>query len=245
MFLKAGTIVLLSGAISTCADFVDEDRIEIETGPSITRTIEAQDFDRLAINGSYDVIVVPGETAAIEMVGPENIVNKTRFDFEDGLLTISPRDNDGLIIRWADGSKTEIRITSPGIRETTILGSSDVRMEAYEGEDFLATIKGSGDLNVGKLAAGTAAFEIQGSGDVYAAGTAERLDVAVAGSGDLALRDLAATTADIAIAGSGDVVANVSDEADVSIAGSGDVVVDGGATCNISKAGSGDAVCRS
>ncbi|MCJ8190967.1 head GIN domain-containing protein [Sphingomicrobium aestuariivivum] len=245
MFVKASTIALLTGAISSCADFVSEDRIEIETGPAVTRTIEAQDFDRLAVSGRYDVIVVPGEAVAVEMVGPENVIDQTEFSFADGLLTIRPEERGSVIFRWADDKVPTIRITSPGISEATILGSADVRLEAVDAEAFTGNIKGSGDLRLDAVNTKTLAFDVRGSGDISAAGTTERLDIAIAGSGDISTRELIAANADISIAGSGDVNSRVTGEADVRVAGSGDVVVSGGATCNISKAGSGDVSCTS
>ncbi|WP_265587264.1 head GIN domain-containing protein [Sphingomicrobium arenosum] len=245
MILKATTIALLTGAISTCTDMVDEGRIiTIEEGPAITRQIEAQDFDRLTVAGRYDVIVVEGDTPSIEIEGPEAALNRTAFDFEGDELTIRPDDEDDkVIIRWADGTKVTVRITTAALKEATIAGAGTMQLAAVDAERFSGTIAGSGDIKIDRIAAKRADFTIAGSGAIDVRGSADVLDLSIGGSGDFLNQAFSATNADISIAGSGDVAAQVSGEADISIAGSGDVTLTGGANCSVSKFGSGDVSC--
>lgn len=244
MIFKASAILLLLGAVPSCVDMIDDGRIiEIENGPAITRTIDAQEFDRLTVAGRYEVIVVEGDTPAIEITGPEAALNRTEFEFEGDELTIRPDNEDNVIIRWSEGTEVTVRITTAALKEATIAGSGTIRLEAVDAEAFEGTIAGSGDLRIPALATKRASFNIGGSGDIAVGGRADSLDVAIAGSGGFEGPGLAVASADIAIAGSGDVTAQVSGEADISIAGSGDVALTGGATCEVSKFGSGDVVC--
>ena len=74
-----------------------------------------------------------------------------------------------------------------------------------------------------KRLVGEAKFEIAGSGNIKAAGTAQKSSVAIAGSGNVETGGVQAKTASVSIAGSGDVRVHASDTADISIAGSGNV----------------------
>jgi len=90
---------------------------------------------------------------------------------------------------------------------------------------------------------GTVKLAIAGSGDLMAAGKADKVDISIAGSGDIDAKGLVSRTADVSIAGSGGVAAHATETADVSIMGSGDVELVGGAKCSVSKMGSGNVHC--
>ena len=96
-------------------------------------------------------------------------------------------------------------ITLPGrpFRTVTIVGSSDLIMDAVNQPSL--------DLS------------ITGSGSVHAQGTSDRVTLSIAGAGSAKLADLTMKRFDVHIAGTGDIEAGPQDEINVNIAGSGQV----------------------
>jgi hypothetical protein len=86
-------------------------------------------------------------------------------------------------------------------------------------------------------------LSIAGSGEIMAAGQAQRASYEIAGSGDMDASRLNAVEAEAEIAGSGDIKAHATGTARASIAGSGDIAISGGARCSSSKNGSGSIRC--
>ena len=68
---------------------------------------------------------------------------------------------------------------------------------------FMASLAGSGNLNVGNVQATTVALDLAGSGDLMIGGRTKRVDISSAGSGDISAKTLEAETVKISLAGSG------------------------------------------
>ena len=75
---------------------------------------------------------------------------------------------------------------------------------------------------------------IKGSGDVYAAGIADKVDVEIMGSGDVRARKLVAREAAVKIAASGDAEVHAREKLTASVSGSGEVRY-AGSPANVSK----------
>ena len=240
--LALATASLMTGALSGCVNW--DNSVDMQIGAAATETVQVAEFTRLGVAGPYDVTVTQGDEFAIQVDGPQNVIDHTEFLVEGGTLQIRTMKSDGDRISWEGGDpKVTVSITAPMIEAASIAGSGSIDIDNVEVTRFSGEIAGSGDITVAQLSAENASFEIAGSGDVRAAGTTERLTVEIAGSGAFENPDMNAEEADISIAGSGDVAANVTGSADISIAGSGDVNITGGAQCSISKVGGGDVNC--
>lgn len=85
------------------------------------------------------------------------------------------------------------------------------------------TLTGSGNLDLEGLDQPDLTIESAGSGDIKAAGHADRVTLEMAGSGDADLGALQAGSVRADIAGSGDIDVMPKDDLTVNIAGSGDV----------------------
>lgn len=190
------------------------------TGPRVTRQLEWTGGDQLVVAVPADVTFVQGETASVEINGPDNVVNRItlaegRLDFEPGY---SPRGTMGFV---GDDARVQVRITAPDVSRFTV--------------------EGSGDLNLQALDLDTLDVQVRGSGDVVAAGRADRLTLGIRGSGEAYLADVAVRTATVDISGSGEAELSPTESADVTINGSGDVdLMRRPANLNTQINGSGD-----
>jgi hypothetical protein len=205
-------------ALGACGGAFAETR---DDGPAVQRGFNVGGFNSVALGGAHNVVVTVGGAPSVRAVGPAAALDRLDIRVENGALRIGSKRED----HWNFGFR------------------HDMRIDKVEGERFSAQIGGSGDMQIGQLRVGEAAFSVAGSGDVKAAGAAQRTQISIAGSGDVDLPNLESRRASISVVGSGDVRARVMEAADVSVMGSGDVIIGGGAKCSIHKMGSGDVRC--
>lgn len=188
-------------------------------GPKTTETRRVAAFDRIEVRGSIDVQVVPGPATDVEVTAGENVIDRVATDSSDGVLRLSIRDR-GIVIGPDPYDDASVQVSAGALRGVRVVGSSDV---------------GLGRIDVDELS-----IEVEGSGDVEAAGNAGNLIATIQGSGDADLADLAARTATVTVQGSGDASVNVRDSLDVTVQGSGDVSYRGRPRVSQSVSGSGE-----
>jgi hypothetical protein len=230
------TAVLLLGACNMNADAHQNVRRDFSVGA----------FQKVALEGSHDVVVTVGGTQSVRAEGDKAAIDRLDIRVENGELKIgSRRDQNGW--NWNFGGSHHNRVTiyvsAPALAAATVAGSGDMRIDKAGGNEFSATVGGSGDMQIGNVQAAQAHFTLTGSGDIKAAGKAQQASISVAGSGDVVAGGLEIANAIVSVVGSGDVTAHATQTADVSVMGSGDVTLSGSAKCSIHKAGSGDVRC--
>lgn len=208
------------------------------------RDFQVAAFDRVALEGSHDVIVTVGGAASVRAEGDSEALERLEIVVEEGGLKISSRNRAGSWFGGGHRGKVTVHVSVPALAGASIGGSGDMRIDRVQSPQFAASIGGSGDMAIAALRTGQANFSIAGSGGIHAAGSAERAQLSIAGSGDLDLAGLEARTASVSLVGSGDVRLRATESVEASIVGSGDVVVSGPARCTVSKRGSGDLRCE-
>jgi hypothetical protein len=232
--------MLLLGACNFSADAQDH---EVQpSGQAGSKDFQVGAFDQVALGGPHNVVVRVGSAASVRAEGDLGIIDKLDIRVEGSTLKIDNQKGFSLG-RKSHGKPLTIYVTTPALAGASIGGSGDITIDKVAGEAFDASIGGSGDIDIAAVQVKTARFSVAGSGAIRAKGQAEMGDVSIAGSGDVLLGGLEVQRAKVAIVGSGNVQARARQTADVSIAGSGDVEISGGAKCSVSKMGSGEVRC--
>ncbi|MBV9839958.1 MAG: DUF2807 domain-containing protein [Sphingomonadaceae bacterium] len=212
---------------------------------AVDRGYSVQDFDRIQVEGPYDVQVRVGPAAAAHAHGPQSGIDRLQVLVNDGTLIVRTDHSNG----WggypgaASDGKVTVFVTTPRLRGVALAGTGDVDVDRIRNGDVQLGLNGSGDITVGTLEADSVGIALSGSGDVKVAGRAKQGRANLSGSGDLDARALSVQDADISVAGSGDLKLDASRSAKVTSAGSGDVVVTGSAACTVHRVGSGDVTC--
>jgi hypothetical protein len=196
------------------AQFEDDDDDDVSitvgqrhaAGPDVTRDLAWTGGDSLRIDLPAEVEFTQGETAKITVSGPESLVEQVvmvdgSLRFVDGGVAVG---EDGVHIRY-NRERLRITVVAPTVRRFTVNGSPRLSIADYDQPDL--------------------AIEINGSGDVTAAGETLIVTLSIAGSGDADLGDLQTRDASVSIAGSGDAKLSPKGAARVEIAGSGDVTL--------------------
>ena len=208
------------------------------------RGYSVQDFDRIRVEGPYDVSIRVGPPATARAQGRQIDLNRLSFVVTDGTLVIKP-DRSG----WGGwpGAKSEekvvVTVSTRTLGAATMVGSGAIAIDRIRAPSVELGVAGSGDISVGAIDADSVALSVIGSGDLTVAGRAKQARANIQGSGNVDAAALAVQDATVTVAGSGDLKLSASRSAKITTAGSGDVVVTGTAACSVNRAGSGDVTC--
>jgi hypothetical protein len=156
-----------------------------------------EEFKRVELRGSMDVDIVVGPEQSVLVEADDNLLPIIQTNVKHDVLII------GSSRSFRSSNRVKVSIVVPDIRAVALHGSGDVAVADISGERFealiagsgnfratgrvtklVASIKGSGDLRLDKLEAGTVDVSIAGSGSATLHAT-EELSVDIAGSGDV------------------------------------------------------------
>jgi hypothetical protein len=159
-------------------------------GPRTTETRSVAPFDRIEVDSSIDVDVVPGAADKVLVTAGKNVLDHVATRSSDGVLHLSIRDR-GIVIGPDPFDDARVQVSGAALRDVRVQGSSELALGRIDAREtvgnLIATIEGSGDADLRDLAARTATVSIQGSGDVRA-NVRDQLDVSIQGSGDVSYR---------------------------------------------------------
>ena len=188
-------------------------------GDRVTETRDVASLDRLDVADDVEVQVVPGEGREVRVYGGEDVLERVETKSSDGLLRIDVRDR-GIVIGPDPLGDVRVQVSSSSLDAVKIGGSGDVEL---------------GGVDVPELK-----IEIEGTGEVAATGTADRLTATIQGAGDADLSQLTVRTATVLVQGAGEANLNVRDRLDVKVQGAADVVYSGDPVVTRDIQGAGD-----
>jgi putative autotransporter adhesin-like protein len=188
-------------------------------GPRVTETREVAPFQRIEVADGIEVHVVPGSGAEVRVRAGKDVMDRVGTESGGGVLRLELHDR-GIVIGPDPLDDVRIEVAAASLHGLLIDGSGDVTLTGID-EDALE-------------------LEVEGSGEIDAAGTVDRLTATIEGAGDANLSELAARTARIVVEGAGDADLNVSEELDVVVEGAGDISYRGDPDVTSEISGAGD-----
>ncbi|MFN3371047.1 MAG: head GIN domain-containing protein [Sphingomonadaceae bacterium] len=204
------------------------------------RSFAVGSFDRIILTGSPDVDVRVGPAPSVVARGEPADLDRLDIRVEKGVLLIGTRPNSW---NWRTRAGVRIEVSAPSLNAATINGSGDMAVDRLAGGPFTGRIGGSGDMRLPSLDATRLSLVVSGSGSITAAGTCDSADLQVSGSGDVLAERLTCRTLTAGVTGSGRIVARATETAELSVTGSGDIKASGGARCTTRTTGSGTIRC--
>ena len=200
------------------------------------RRFEVGRFDAVELTGSDAVRVVPGAAFSVTASGDPRAVAALTVDVRGNTLRVGRRPGN-----WRDKGAV-VTVTMPAIRGATITGSGDLDVGRVAGAAFAGKVGGSGDLRLHDVRVRDARIEVGGSGNVTLDGNvAGVLAIDLSGSGDVVARGNAGNVA-VRLVGSGDIDTSAVRTArvQVDLSGSGDVKTFASDTARVAAGGTGD-----
>jgi hypothetical protein len=193
-------------------------------------------FNRIEVNGDFEVQIVEGGISSAEIRSDENLIDLIVTHVSGNTLIVEMRD--GVCINPTD--PIEITVTTPNVEEITLNGSGIVYSYELDAEELSLTLAGSGSITCDDVIATTVYLNLEGSGVINCDQVSENINTQLEGSGEILVSG-ETISADHKIIGSGKIKASqvISDQCVVYISGSGIVETHVIETLDITIIGSG------
>ena len=206
------------------------------------RRVMLTGFDRIRIDGPFEVRVAAGSPAAT-VTGDRRAIDRVNVRSEGGVLVIgaSIASRDG----WRDkDGQALINVTVPRLRAASINGGGKLEIADIAGQRVDLGVNGAGSLTVRHLAADQLVTSLTGTGIVRLnGGTARMARFTSYGAGSIDATGLTVNDLTVHAQSAGDSRFTARFTATISALGTGSVRVEGNAACRL--AGPGPASCAS
>ena len=206
------------------------------SGNLVTETRQVSDFDRIALSGSGEVILVQDGSESLTIETDDNVMKYVKAEVENGILKLGFENGINII------STTHLifRVDVINLTGLNVSGSGEVVADRVETDDLEADISGSGRIRVAHLTASGVKVDISGSGEINLTGDVRAQDVMVNGSGKYLGGDLCRKSIKVNVRASGDATVRATESLDAKTSGSGSIGYYGQpAEVNTSVSGSG------
>lgn len=226
-------------------------------GNRITETRGLDSFERLQINGDFEVDIDTGSVASVVIEADENLTDIIVTHVSGNTLIIEPRN--GTCLR--PSNPIEITVTIPYLTDVVLNGSGYVYCFGMNTDVLNATLAGSGQVDMLQINAAGITVELEGSGIINVSGVAENIEAQIEGSGEIRISgssvnsdfriigsgrikadDIITEVCTAYISGSGIIDTHVLNALDVTIIGSGIVYYEGDPTVETFISGTGKVV---
>lgn len=192
------------------------------------------DFDRVVVEGPYQVHLVTGRASAASAQGRRDALDRVTIDVQGQTLRIRRNRNAWGGAPGADPGTVTVELATRAVRSARLIGPARLDLEGARGLNVELSVEGSGNLRAAGVDADRLSLALLGSGRLDLAGVARTLSGSFQGTGDVAAADLRAGQATIATTTSGAVAVTVNGPATVTANGLGNVRLLGRPVCTIS-----------
>lgn len=204
MFFKSSSTTIINSSFSSSGNFectVNSDckNFHIGSGNYQTKSLPSFDFNRLNVNGVFEVLFEISEKPFVDVSADDNLIDFIQLDYTEGLLDIGLVPNVGFKTK----SPLQVKIGHPYLDSVELKGSGDIRVSNLNQNSISATVRGSGDIELSGIVK-EAMLEVSGSGDIEADELkSDHLTARLKGSGDIEATAL--ESAQAYLSGSGDI----------------------------------------
>ena len=209
MLPKRSLLLLPIAALALAGCSIGDD------GPRTSQTRDVAKFTRIDNRASVDVRLHVGEAQRVRVRAGEKVIDDVGTEVRDGTLHVT-FDHHGF-----GGNDVVVEASVPALSAVETSGSGDIDVDGIDADAFKLRSDGSADIWLAGTA-GRLAVNIDGSGDADLGDLAAReARVFVGGSGDADVR--ADDKLDVTVDGSGDVRYHGHPQLTQNVDGSGDL----------------------
>jgi hypothetical protein len=209
------------------------------------RRFTVTDFDRVVVEGPYQVTLRTGNSPAARVSGDRQGVARVAIDVQGRTLRVrSDRSAWGGFPRDTSGP-VQVEIATHELKSAAVLGPGGLSIDRMKGMRLDLSLEGSGSLSVAGVESDHLTLGLLGSGRMNISGKARQLRVNVQGSGDLNAAALIAEDAHVTSETSGTLQVGAKRSAKVNATGSGETRILGRPACTVNAIGSGRVACGS
>ncbi|MFL6846215.1 MAG: GIN domain-containing protein [Allosphingosinicella sp.] len=207
------------------------------------RTYSVTDFDRVRVEGPYQVTLVTGLASGARAEGSTEALDRVAIDVEGGILRIRPNRSAWGGYPGDSAGPVKIALRTRELRTAAVVGSGGLDIDRVRGLRVDLSVSGNGRLNVAAIESDNLILGLLGGGRLTLAGRTKQLKASIQGSGDLAASALVADDALIAADTAGSIKVGVARTVKLTVDGPGDVEIVGNPSCTVEAKGSGQVLC--
>lgn len=207
------------------------------------RRYTVTDFDRIVVEGPYEVVLKTGKAPSARATGSEEALDRVSIEVQGRTLKVRANRSAWGGYPGEQKGSAAIELSTHGLRGATVTGSGGLDIDKAKAMRFDLALAGSGRISLGAVDADNLVVSLVGAGSVKLAGKVKSLRLSVQGSGGLDGSGLVAEDARIIAETSGTIELNVKRIANISAAGSGDTMIVGTPACTVTALGSGRVLC--
>ena len=212
-----------------------------------TRNFGLTAFDRVVVEGDYQVDIVPAPPTAARATGPRRALEALSVEVVGRTLRIRNRDIGVIRDRATRADEREdavvVRVSTPPLRSVALAGAGTVTVARMGGLHTEILLRGPGSVRAARIEADRLTVVTDGSGTVALSGKAKTTALSTKGTPTI---DAAALTTDdvtVEAEGMGSIGIVAQRSAKITARGQSRVAVTGRATCVVRNLGSGAVTC--
>jgi len=231
-------VLLFAVAFSALTATAQANDVTIGNG-MITREVrDIEAFEKLDINGPFEVRLVSGKAGSVTIEGDKNLMPFITTEVSGNTLAISPQT--GKLFKSSHGNKIIIKVPFASINEIKFKGSGSVTGKKAITNDIKIMLDGSGNIDL-DVASGNVEAVLSGSGNMALNGNTDMFTCSVYGSGILKAQCLRSASVNVTVNGSGNADVHSNKEIVGRINGSGNIAYTGQpAQKDLKRTGSGE-----
>ncbi|MGJ8536090.1 MAG: GIN domain-containing protein [Parasphingopyxis sp.] len=202
-------------------------------------------FTRIQVHGPFVVRLTTGSGSSAYAEGDNRAINEISVQVMGNTLRV--RRN--LSTNWGgypgerETQSAILYLTTHELEQATVIGTGDLEIDRMAGGRLLVSLGGNGRLAIGEIEADHVALAVTGAGVMEVGGHAETGRVTVEGPGTVSASGLVIENLTVNLNGPGSIEVAAEREAEVTSVGNGVVTVLGDAACTDRSIGSGNVSC--
>lgn len=211
------------------------------------RTIGIGSFDRLRVDGPFEVRVTGGASPRATLSGDRDAIDGVEVRVEGGTLLVRGGVNawgERRADRDAVDGPVVVTLATPALSTVIVNAGARVAVTAMKGDRVDLSVTGAGTLAVDAAQAADLNATLVGNGAITVAGRATRARLVANGAGRIDAGALDAGDALVRLEGVGAISARARYTAQVSDTGLGSVEIAGPAKCIVRGAAAGPVRCE-
>ncbi len=208
--------------------------------PADERSFMVGSFERLRVDGPFEVEVVTGSPRATAS-GARGTLDQVAVQVNGDTMVVSAGPLSWASAKSAAAPLPKVRVSVLALRGVMLTGGARVRVAQMRGGRIDLVLTGSGSLDVAAIKADDLNASLTGTGAMTLAGTTARVMLRNSGAGSIDAAGLTAGDARLTSDSSGPVRVNVRYTAQAMAMGSGEIAISGKPECTLR--GSGPMTC--
>ena len=227
--------IMLAGLAAYCA---------ASPASAAERRFTVTDFDRVQVDGPYQVTLATGRGAFAQASGSAEALDRVSIEVQGRTLRIRPnRSAWGNALDKGGSSAVAIQLATHDLRAASVSGSGGIKIDKTRAMRFDVAVSGNGRIAIGSIEADNLVLGLLGSGAIAIGGRAKSLRATIQGTGNLEANGLTVDDANLSADSAGTIALKVNRAARINATGAGDVEILGTPACTVQHSGSGQVTC--